>query len=50
MMSPYPFGSLFSDLGGYGGELDTCPSVILCLAQLCNGAKLEIGARMDLIC
>ncbi len=48
--SLHPFGSLFSELGGHNGELGTRPSVILCLAQLCEDAKLEVGAGTDLIC
>lgn len=26
------------------------PSVVLCLAKLCKGAKLEVGVRTGLIC
>lgn len=48
--SPHPFGSLFSKFGGYGGELDTRPSIVLCSAGLCKGAKLEVGVGTDLIC
>lgn len=50
MTSPHPFGSLFFKLKGYSGELGTCPSIILCLARFCKGAKLEVRAGTGLIC
>lgn len=49
MTSPHPFSFLFCKLEGRGGELGTCPSVILCLAGLYKGAKLEVGAGISLI-
>ncbi len=47
---PHPFGFLFSELESHGGKLGTRPSVVLCLAQLYKGAKLEVGAETGLIC
>lgn len=49
-MLPHPFGSLFSKLEGHGGELDTCLSIVLCLAQLCESAKQEVRVGIGLIC
>lgn len=49
MTSPYLFGSLFSKFRDLGSELDTCPNIFLCLAGLCDSAKLELGVRTNLI-
>lgn len=50
MTSSHPFDSLFFELGGYGIELSTCLFIVLYLARLCEGAKLEVEARTSLIC
>ncbi len=44
------FDSLISELGDHDGELDTCPSIILYLAGLCEDTKLEVRAGTSLIC
>lgn len=49
-MSSHLFGTLFLKLEGYDGELGTRLFVILYLAGLCKGAKLEVETRMGLIC
>lgn len=50
MTSPNPFGSLFSELGGYSGELGTRLSIVLYSAGLCKSAKLGVGVETGLIC
>lgn len=46
--SPHLFGSSFSKFGGHGGELSTCLSLLLYLARLCSGAKLNVWVGMGL--
>lgn len=50
MTSPHPFSSLFFELRSNGGELGTCLFVVLYLAGLYKGAKLEVEAKTGLIC
>lgn len=50
MTSSHPFSSLFFELGGHGIELITCLSIVLYLARLCKGVKLEVEAGTSLIC
>lgn len=45
----HPFSFSFSELEGHGGKLGTCPSVVLCLARLYKGTKLEVRAGISLI-
>lgn len=47
--SPHLFSCLFSELKSHGNELGTYLSIILYLAKLCKGGKLELGARTGLI-
>lgn len=49
MTSSHSFDSSFFKLKGHSDELSTHPSIILCLAGLCKGAKLKIEAGIDLI-
>lgn len=49
-ISSYPFGSLFSELGGHGSKLGARSSVILCLTRVCKSTKLEIRVERGLIC